>query len=65
MISIVLPVLNEEKLILKFIIQHRHIHEIELIFVDGGSYDQTVPRILRSSHKLRRCWAFLHKDILE
>ena len=42
MISVVIPVLNEEKLIEKSLVGFADWLELELIVVDGGSTDQTV-----------------------
>jgi glycosyltransferase involved in cell wall biosynthesis len=53
MISIITPVLNEEKYIISFLEHLKKIKgEFEIILVDGGSLDQTVNLIEKFSRKL-------------
>lgn len=45
MISIVIPVLNEEKNIQNFLAQFKNSSDLEIILVDGGSTDKTKEKI--------------------
>ena len=51
-ISVVIPVINEEKNLIKILSSFEKNLEIEFIFVDGGSKDNTVNLIKKAGFKV-------------